>query len=114
MSAVLNDYSDDPGILALATRLRDSDSTVRRIALRNLADIADEEHAPLFIGALGDPAAEVRFEAAKALEAWETPAIVAGLVGRLSDLDADVREVAAQTLAELKLPASSAALLPHV
>jgi HEAT repeat protein len=93
--------------------LASPDSTIRRVALMDLADAGDEAHVPLFVAALGDSAAEVRLEAARALEAFEGTAAVAALAEALRDSDAAVRTAAAQALAELKDPASAAALLPH-
>eukprot|EP01034_Spumella_vulgaris_P039021 gene39021-48190_t len=107
MTTLLN---DDP---ALLQRLQADDSGIRRIALLDLADIAGEEHTPLFIAALRDPAAEVRVEAARALETWESPEGVAALAIALADGADAVRAAAAQTLSELKQPSSAAALLPH-
>jgi HEAT repeat protein len=87
---VTSDFYDDPELAALAERLQDTDATVRRIALMDLADLDGDAHVPLLLAALGDEAAVVRAEAARALEAFESPATVRGLARLLSDTDADV------------------------
>ena len=51
MTMILN---DDPELQDIRKRLQADDSTVRRIALLDLGDIASDEHAQLFIDALHD------------------------------------------------------------
>lgn len=64
------DFHDDPDIIPILPRLRDPDATVRRIAVLDLGDLDGDAHVPLLIGALEDSAAQVRLEAARALEAF--------------------------------------------
>lgn len=105
---------DAPELLA---RLQSGDSGIRRLALLELTDFAGDEHTPLFIAALGDTDADVRLEAARALEALECPQSAHALALALNDSDDSVRDAAAQALSELKLPASAIPLLallpPH-
>ena len=72
---VTSDFYDDPELaephFSLLERLQDKDATVRRIALMDLADLDGDAHVPLLLAALGDDAAVVRTEAARALEAFE-------------------------------------------
>jgi HEAT repeat protein len=92
---------------ALLLRLADADPSVRRIAVLELADLEDTALLPAFIATLGgDPAPDVRREAAAVLAAWESDEAVEALCMALLDIDADVRAQAAQSLSELKEPAS--------
>jgi HEAT repeat protein len=114
VNTLFNDDSYfDPGLAELRERLGAADSEVRRIALLDLSDFAGDEHAPLFIEALRDPVGVVRAEAARALEAFESPDSVAGLVALLSDDDETVCKAAADSLGALKQPESARLLLPH-
>jgi HEAT repeat protein len=88
---------------ALLARLTDPDSTVRRIALFELADLEDSALLPAFVEALReDPSPDVRREAAAVLAAWEQDDVVEALCAALLDADDDVRATAAQSLSELK------------
>ena len=72
--------SNNPDILDLLPRLNDGDAAVRRIALIDLADLEEPDGLPWLTDALlVDPAAEVRAEAARLLEAWEEPEVVQAL-----------------------------------
>ena len=96
-------------------RLRSPDAGVRRIAVIDLPYTDEEDDvAPLLTAALRDPDAQVRLEAAKALEGFEEPEVLSELVPLLKDSDAAVREAVALTLGELKLPGSAATLLPYL
>ncbi|MXN76883.1 HEAT repeat domain-containing protein [Burkholderia sp. 4701] len=96
-----------PALSALLHRAADPDPAVRRIALFELADLEDAACVPEFVAALtGDPAAEVRQEAANALAAWERDDAVEALCAALLDADDGVRRAAAQSLSELKSPSS--------
>ncbi|RKP55989.1 HEAT repeat domain-containing protein [Pararobbsia silviterrae] len=114
----MTDLSDflDTGALpaqagALIERFRDADPAVRRIALLDLADIEDPALVPVLIAALrNDPSADVRFEAAQILAAWEQAPVVEALCTALLDNDRKVREAAAQSLSELKDPDAAAVL----
>lgn len=105
---------DDPDLDALRPRLLADDATVRRLALIELAELAeleDDAHLPWLLQALQDPAAEVRREAADRLAAREGSATTEALVQALSDPDEAVREAAAHALTELREPASGHLLL---
>ena len=96
-------------------RLRSPDAGVRRIAVIDLPYTDEEDDvAPLLTAALADTDAQVRLEAAKALEGFEETEVLAQLVPLLKDCSAEVRDAVAYTLAELKQPASAAPLLPYL
>lgn len=87
----------------LAQRMTDPDPEIRRIALMDLADLDDEAVIePLLIEALQDKDANVRLEAAAALEGYESEEVVSALLGVLNDNDPRVAEASALSLAELK------------
>ncbi|MDA3876558.1 MAG: HEAT repeat domain-containing protein, partial [Halothiobacillus sp.] len=99
-------------VTELLARLIDPDPGVRRIAVLDLLDTDDYDLvAPALLQALGDGDASVRAEAAIALEGFETPPIIQGLLRALKDEYPEVTKAAAQSLAELKLPASGALLI---
>jgi len=105
--------TDNPDILDLQPRLEDADPVVRRIAVIALADLEDPDSLPWLVATLKhDPAASVRAEAARLLEAWEEQPVVAGLCEALADTDAQVREAAAQSLSQLKTEAAGRWVLP--
>src|SRR5579871_5860202 len=98
-----------------AEALGDEDATVRRVAVLDLTEAADDETiAPLLIGALRDSDAEVRAEAARGLAGIERADAVAAVAPLLFDVEPHVREAAAESLAELKDPALAEYLLPLV
>lgn len=105
------DHSD-PDLVTLLPRLTDADGTVRRLALIELAELEEEDHAPWLAWALRDPDAQVRAEAAARLAYWEQPDVVQALAHALTDPDASVRQAAAHSLAELKDAESGRLLLP--
>ena len=106
--------TDNPDILDLQPRLQHADPGVRRIALIELADLEEPEALPWLARALTiDPAAAVRAEAARLLEAWEEPEVVQALCQALADSDETVREAAAQSLSELKTAEAGRLLLPR-
>ncbi|WP_426210070.1 HEAT repeat domain-containing protein [Massilia sp. TWP1-3-3] len=94
-------------------RLASPDSTVRRIAVLELADNGFADDAPLLIAALGDSAPDVRVEAARALEGYDEPDAINALLAALRDNDVVVAAAAAHSLSELKNGAAAAQLLPH-
>ena len=97
----------------VARALREDDPTVRRIAVLDVLDAGDDEASVgLLVGALRDVDAEVRAEAARALEGIERDAVVAALATALFDPDDEVRDAAALSLRELKDPAMGMHLLP--
>src|SRR5471032_2460920 len=105
----------DPEAAALLPRLSDADPVVRRIALRELADLEDENLLPPLVHALRhDDSAEVRSEAARVLAAWEGAEVVDALCRTLLDPDETVRLAAAQSLSELKEVTSGHVLLEWV
>src|SRR5690606_7753432 len=107
--------TDNPDILYLLPRLEAVDAGVRRIALIELADLEDPDGLPWLTDALVvDPAAEVRAEAARLLEAWEEPEVVQALCAALADAAEPVRLAAAQSLSELKSPEAGQLILPWV
>ena len=57
----------------LVEKLDDSDSAVRQIAVLELSESGDPAALPHLIGALQDPDAEVRLQAAKGLEEYDEP-----------------------------------------
>jgi HEAT repeat protein len=104
---------NNPDILALQPRLRDEDPVVRRIALIELADLEEPEGVFwLMEGLRHDPAAEVRTEAARLLEAWEEVEVVQALCQALTDNTEAVREAAAQSLSVLKTQEAGEVILP--
>lgn len=97
----------------LPGRLGHSDAGVRRIAVLELADLERPEHLPALTAALrGDPAPEVRAEAARVLAAWDDADVVDTLAQALLDAHAEVREAASASLAELNGVQAGARLLP--
>ncbi|RZJ06466.1 MAG: HEAT repeat domain-containing protein, partial [Rubrivivax sp.] len=79
-------------------RLRNADAGVRRIAVIDLPYTDEEDDvAPLLVTALSDTDAAVRLEAAKALEGFEEPEVLAALVPLLKDPNAEVRDAIAYT-----------------
>jgi HEAT repeat protein len=52
-------FNEDPALQDIQSRLQDEDGEVRRIAILDLADLAEDEHVPLLIAALRDPSAPV-------------------------------------------------------
>ena len=64
-------FEDAAEVDELAERLDDTDPSVRSIAVMELGDTADPAAVPLLLTALKDEAAEVRLQAAKALEAFD-------------------------------------------
>ncbi|MCO8169121.1 HEAT repeat domain-containing protein [Pseudomonas sp. 21LCFQ02] len=104
---------DNPDILALRPRLEDADAQVRRIALIDLADLEDPDGLGWLTDRLGhDPAASVRAEAARLLEAWEEPEVVQALCLALTDPQPEVHGAAAQSLSLLKDVAMGRVILP--
>ena len=97
----------------LAGRLADPDPALRRIAVIELGDTSDPTALPPLLAALQDEVADVRLQAAQALEAFDGPDAAAGLAAALSDADSRVAEAAATSLAELKDPAAAPAMLPR-
>jgi len=94
-------------------RLASADSSVRRIALREISDHADE-FPEIFVGAAADADAGVRREAAQALEATVDAAAIGALVGLLGDDDAGVAATAALSLGEILDPVAAPVLLQHL
>ncbi|WP_234085100.1 HEAT repeat domain-containing protein, partial [Azonexus sp. R2A61] len=97
-------------ILAVQPLLAADDATVRRVALLQIADFADEYPVP-FVAASRDPDAGVRLEAARALEATADGEAVAALGALLTDADPEVAAAAAVSLGEILDPAAAPALL---
>lgn len=97
--------------LSIDSRLTSPDPEVRRIAVMNLADSDADDIEDLLLAALNDADANVRVEAARLLEGYETHEVVAGLVRVLEDKNTDVREAAAISLSELKEAAMGDGLL---
>ncbi len=94
-------------------RLADVDPNVRRVAILELADLAETEHVPSFISALrNDASPAVREQAAQVLAEWEQEDVVQALCEALIDVDERVREAAGQSLSELKHPRSAHVLIP--
>ncbi|MDR2625384.1 MAG: HEAT repeat domain-containing protein [Zoogloeaceae bacterium] len=86
----------------LGARLADDDPAVRRIAVREVNDEFDSAGLAVYLRASRDPVAEVRLEAARALEGIGALPAVESLLALLDDADADVRHAAAASLAELR------------
>src|SRR5690554_5136780 len=107
--------TDNPDILILQLRLRDSDAMTRRIALIELADLEDPDALPWLTHALtADANAEVRREAARLLEGWEEVEVVEALSAALTDADEAVGEIAAQSLSQLKTAERGHIILRYV
>jgi len=92
-------------------RLASPDPEVRRIAVMDLLDSDEDDIDQYLLDALKDADARVRAEAARLLEGYETPEVVAGLIGVLDDDGVEVREAAAVSLSELKEAAMGDGLL---
>ena len=88
--------------LDFQSRLTSVDPEVRRIAVMNLLDSAEDDIEALLLTALQDADGKVRAEAARLLEGYETHSAVAGLIRALEDSDSEVGEAAAMSLYELK------------
>lgn len=102
-----------PDVADLLQRLASPDAGVRRVAVLDFADVADEAVLPALADVLcGDPDPALRAEAARALAGWDDAGVVDALARALHDL-APVREAAAGALAELKDPRAGERLLPH-
>jgi HEAT repeat protein len=86
----------------LRARLTDDDPAVRRIAVRETSDEFDSAGLAVYLRASRDLAAEVRLEAARALEGIGALPAVESLLALLGDANADVRQAAALSLAELR------------
>ncbi|MHC8314591.1 HEAT repeat domain-containing protein [Pseudomonas sp. LB3P31] len=109
----LFDVTDNADILALQPRLTDADPGVRRIALIELADLEEPDGLIWLVDRLaGDPAEEVRTEAARLLEAWEDQPVVEALCQALTDPSLAVQAAAAQSLSLLKSEAAGQVVLP--
>lgn len=93
------------------SRLSSPDPEVRRIAVMNLLDSEEDGISALLLIALKDADANVRAEAARLLEGFETREAVAGLVDSLQDSDTEVCVAAAMSLSELKEPPMGDVLL---
>ncbi|HEY0856983.1 MAG TPA: HEAT repeat domain-containing protein, partial [Albitalea sp.] len=107
----MSDY--DPEIAAALPRLTDGDPAVRRIALRDIADYADD-YPELFSLAARDADAGVRLEAALALEGATDDDAIDALVVLLGDDDQEVVAAASTALAEILDPAAAPALLRNL
>lgn len=104
------DISDD--LQALKPRLSSPDAGIRRIALIALADLEEADNLPWLVQALRhDKHAAVRQEAARLLEGWEQPDVIASLCDALSDADAATREQAALSLSEVKTAGAGEVIL---
>jgi HEAT repeat protein len=96
----------------LADRLVGDDIEIRRLALIEIADEADENHLPIIVAACRDAAPFVRAEAARLLAGWESTQALDAVLRLLLDDDDAVRDSAAQTLAEIKTQAAGLQILP--
>lgn len=90
---------------SLKERLTSTDETVRRIALIESADALDfDDVETLLVHALDDISPEVRGEAARLLESYESEVVMRGLLNALSDDSPIVRHLAAESLITQKNP----------
>lgn len=96
----------------LIARLQAEDAVIRRVALLELADLAEAEALPWIIERLAqDSSEQVRTEAARALAGWDDTEVVQALAEALSDPATEVRQAAADSLTELKQASSGEPLL---
>jgi HEAT repeat protein len=103
----------DAPISALQARLHSNDAGVRRVAVLEFADDAQESLISEIIALVRhDPESQLRSEAARALAGWDRADVVEALAAALQDVQ-PVREAAADSLAELKTSAVGVALLPY-
>lgn len=109
----MTDFDYAPEVAAAQPRLRDGDPAVRRIAVLQIADYA-EEYPRLFVAAARDPDPGVRLEAARALEGNPDAAAVEALVDLLADPEEEVVDAAAESLAEILDPAAGPVLLKRL
>jgi HEAT repeat protein len=113
LSPTATDIDTDPRIAALRQRLASADAGVRRVALLESADAAEEALLPAIAAVLRrDPDPALRAEAARALAGWGEGEVVDALAEALRD-QPEVREAAALALAELKDAQAGARLLSH-
>ncbi len=103
--------AESAGLARLQALLDSPDAAVRLVAVREVTDACTPELLPVVERALGDSKAEVRLEAATALDAIGGAESVAPLIRALGDDDGEVRELAAKALAENKSPEGAGALL---
>ena len=59
-----NPFETLADVAEIAERLRNADPVVRRLAVKDLGEAAVAEAEPYLIAAIGDPAVEVRADAA--------------------------------------------------
>ncbi len=90
-------------ICSSVAALANADPLVREEARRRLVEEGSSA-VPGLVQALSDPAAQVRWEAAKALAEIADPASVPGLVAALEDNDQAVRWLAAEGLIRIGQP----------
>lgn len=96
----------------LHSRLLSADPGVRRVAVLEFADDAEESLLSQIIALVRhDPEPELRSEAARALAGWDREDVVEALAAALQDVQS-VREAAANSLAEIKTPNIATPLLP--
>ncbi len=76
----------------IAQRLASADAAERRVAVLALAEAAEPGAELLLIGALCDPDASVRREAAKGLDQFDSLATARALAGALLDDDESVAD----------------------
>lgn len=91
-------------------RLVSDDPTIRRVAVRDLADLGVDGVAHLLAKALQDEDASVRKEAAGSIDEFEPSEIAEVLIDALASEDHAVRSAAAQALANIKDAATVPAL----
>ena len=103
--------SESASLTRLQALLDSADAAIRMVAVREMTDTCTPELLPVVERALGDPEAEVRLEAATALDAIGGAESVAPLIRALADPGRDVRELAAKALAENKSPEGAGPLL---
>jgi HEAT repeat protein len=89
----------DPSVDALIEQLASRSVEERHHARQALADLGSTA-VPAITNALNDPRRDIRWEAAKTLEAMHFPLVASALVQALEDRDMDVRWVAADALSK--------------
>lgn len=83
--------------------LKDSDPSVRAVAVRALALHGEPEHVPLILEQLKDPDRLLRWEAVRALQRLHNPVAITPLIARLdikNEMEAEVRAASAIALGQ--------------
>ena len=76
-------FEDFGDVDSIAEGLDDPDPGTRRVTVMDLADTAAPEAIPHLTRAIGDPASDVRLQAAIALSGFDGPEVAAALAGAL-------------------------------